>query len=1252
MARLPASWTWRRALASGALLLACAALGALWLAGTETALRWIAARVSETSAGRLVLEDVRGSLYGRIRIGRLALEDPDRHVEACGLALEWSPLELLFTRTLRIRSLELQSLRVNTGGQTGEPPQLPQTLRLPLRLEIDHAKIDVLTLATNRGHHEFRALTLKLENPDRRFLATASVDTPWGKSVAELALEDAAPFALNGSAGLSGAGSTPVYTVTAKLRGTLAEFDLSATAAAHDATAELRAAISPLARMPLKQAALHLARLNTRQFAAGLPHTDIGAELTLRGQAGNTVAGELTLTNGLAGTLDASRLPLRAAQASFEGVAEALDLRSLQLNLADAGQFSGKGSLRQGKLTLALSTSAFDLRGIYATLAATRLAGELEFDAQDATQDLRADLRENAYRVRIDASHGDGAVQIRDARVSIGGSELALSGAISLGQQRAFRAEGELLRFDPSRFGDYPAALINGAFSASGHLSPHPEAALQFSLAESRYRGHRLQGSGKASISPARIQDSSIALELGANHFSAKGAFGAAGDSMDWRLEAANLGELDAELGGRLSASGQLEGTVDEPSGSFHAEARNVAWVGKHRIAEFNAEGKIEKGIDGPLVLSAALRDYRSGTLHIQTASLAAKGRRSDHELSFAARNAAIDMRAAFAGAWQAGTGWSGRILSFENSGRYAAALEAPASLAVKGADFTLGAASLRFARGTVHIAEFARRAGGLFSAGSLSGLDSAYLLGLTDQAMAISSTLTVGGMWKLAAADTINGELELKREQGDLTMLAEPPTAFGLTRLIVSATVVKDRLSAKLDAAGSVLGAISASVHTTLARHGMSVGVPGNAALSFDGEVTMPSLAWTMPLLGERMVIDGTLKGQFAGGGTVDRPVLSGSISGHGFRFEYPEQGIYLKDGSVRASLQENKLLLERIVLRGGDGGLEGSGSVAWVSGKVDARVALTANKLEALRHLDRHLILSGNAEATLQDGRARLNATLKADRGEFALPEAGAPTLSSDVVVLGRNGDAAKKKSRFAADLELNLDLGEQFRLKGKGLDARLAGAVSVSAKSEAPTTARGSIRVAQGTYSAYGQRLVIDRGVLNFAGPLDNPGLDIIALRKKLAVEAGVAIRGTALAPQISLVSNPPVPDSEKLSWLVLGHGMEGASRTDLALLQTAAGALLARGESMTLQSRIANAAGLDEFSVGGSASSGLESAVLTLGKRLSSRAYLTVEQGIGAAMHLVKISYALTPRISVRAETGTDSAVDAFYTFSFK
>ena len=72
-------------------------------------------------------------------------------------------------------------------------------------------------------------------------------------------------------------------------------------------------------------------------------------------------------------------------------------------------------------------------------------------------------------------------------------------------------------------------------------------------------------------------------------------------------------------------------------------------------------------------------------------------------------------------------------------------------------------------------------------------------------------------------------------------------------------------------------------------------------------------------------------------------------------------------------------------------------------------------------------------------------------------------------------------------------------------------------------------------------FGQRLTIERGRLIFDGPIDNPALDIVALRKNLQVEAGVKVTGTARVPRVELTSEPPVPDGEKLSWLVLGQGL---------------------------------------------------------------------------------------------------------------
>lgn len=72
----------------------------------------------------------------------------------------------------------------------------------------------------------------------------------------------------------------------------------------------------------------------------------------------------------------------------------------------------------------------------------------------------------------------------------------------------------------------------------------------------------------------------------------------------------------------------------------------------------------------------------------------------------------------------------------------------------------------------------------------------------------------------------------------------------------------------------------------------------------------------------------------------------------------------------------------------------------------------------------------------------------------------------------------------------------------------------------------------------------------------------------------------------------------------------------------------------------------------FSNGSFKGSGeLEGTMLALGKRLSSRAYLSYEHGLTGANSLVKINYTLTNRISVQAQAGTTPAMDLFYTFRF-
>jgi translocation and assembly module TamB len=229
------------------------------------------------------------------------------------------------------------------------------------------------------------------------------------------------------------------------------------------------------------------------------------------------------------------------------------------------------------------------------------------------------------------------------------------------------------------------------------------------------------------------------------------------------------------------------------------------------------------------------------------------------------------------------------------------------------------------------------------------------------------------------------------------------------------------------------------------------------------------------------------------------------------------------------------------------------------------------------------------------------------------------------------------------------LHISLGEAFKLRGRGLDAELTGALTLSGLTEYHPHTEGGIQVKKGTYMAYGQLLTIERGILNFSGTVDNPGVNIRAMRNSKPINAGIEITGSAFAPVTKLVSDPDVADSEKLSWLVLGHGMDQTTKNDYGMLSLAAGVILSQGQSVPLQTQIARASGLDELSFSGGDAS---STSLVFGKRLSSRLYLSYVKSISGLLDVARLTYNITSRWSLRADAGSESAVDVLYTFSFK
>jgi translocation and assembly module TamB len=420
-----------------------------------------------------------------------------------------------------------------------------------------------------------------------------------------------------------------------------------------------------------------------------------------------------------------------------------------------------------------------------------------------------------------------------------------------------------------------------------------------------------------------------------------------------------------------------------------------------------------------------------------------------------------------------------------------------------------------------------------------------------------------------------------------------------------------------------------------------------------------------------------GTMDANIILTGTLEQPQWDGQLQARDLALRSVADGIDFSQGKLNARLHGQQIDIQEFSLQGattpagGGGLLTLTGSVLWLPGDSEASfltrlsMALDA-QAKALRlssRSDRRVLMSGQIAARLKDARLSLRGNLSADQALITLPDDSAPQLGDDVVVRRpavrtaiptsppRNTGAVSKTTatRLSSDLLIELDLGPDFQVRGRGLETRLAGKLSLQAVDREVPRLTGSVRTVRGTYRAYGQRLDIEQGIVRFSGAVDNPALNILAIRPNLNQRVGVQVIGTALSPIVRLYAEPDLPDAEKLAWLVMGRSASGTGG-EAALLQQAALALLG-GTGQGPSTSLTQALGLDELSVGGSKGDTATGAVVTIGKRLSNDFYVAYESSLAGSMGVFTIFYDLSRRLTLRAQTGEKSAMDVIWTLRY-
>ncbi|MES2636165.1 MAG: translocation/assembly module TamB domain-containing protein [Pseudomonadota bacterium] len=880
-------------------------------------------------------------------------------------------------------------------------------------------------------------------------------------------------------------------------------------------------------------------------------------------------------------------------------------------------------------------------------------------------------------------------------------AKIQLTGELGLTGEYPLKANMQIAEFKPERLGAYPTGQFNFDLNMLGNLVPAGNSTglqVLFSAKDSYLQINSQRqpfvSEGKLTIIDGYLQDIDFKANISSNSLAANGRVGATESRLDWRADLLDLSTFGNQFSGEARANGTLAGALESLAFNMDLAAKKLKLPNNIKLEKLDGKAELLAGGLGKVAVTLNASGLKLAQNPALNADFVLQGTRADHQMKIQAvetqslaldSSKAMQFESTLQGGLEAGL-WKGFIQTLNLTGEAPVTLQAPAKLSFTGQDVSIRGAILQLAKGRAVIDVLNAGNSGFISKGNLSNLALDDIPpSLFELPAQLQGNPVFSAQWDINAVETANGNLIFNLQSGDLNVLSTGGVIkpLGLQNAKAEIKLQNNQVNFVMQINGRQLGNVDVQVNTMLTKVESGFALMADAPLNISSHAQLNTLAW-LPLSDSLAdaYLDGELSVKLQADGTVQRPNLRGHAIGQNLQFMLPSQGVALTDGSLDAVFENDELNINQAVWKGGDGYLRTTGTLKMKNQQPDIALDWVAEQFTVISGTDRLLILNGTGKTTLDESVFSIAGDFKVVKGLLELPDEDTPTLADDVIVLGQI-DTVPASALKVLLSGLRIDLGDDFKLRGRGLDAQLTGAVSLMGLTQYHPHAEGNIRVVKGTYMAYGQTLNITRGIISFSGPIDNPGLNIRAMRNALrdgsslittnaeaivntdeitgsnfsqtnafntqTVNAGVEITGSGLNPRVKLVSEPNVPDTEKLSWLVLGHGTDQAGKNDFAMLSLAAGAVLSNGDSVPLQTKLARAAGLDEFGFGGADA---ESASLTFGKRLTSRLYLSYEKSVSGLLDVARLTFNITPRWAIQAETGTESAVDALYTFSFK
>ena len=497
--------------------------------------------------------------------------------------------------------------------------------------------------------------------------------------------------------------------------------------------------------------------------------------------------------------------------------------------------------------------------------------------------------------------------------------------------------------------------------------------------------------------------------------------------------------------------------------------------------------------------------------------------------------------------------------------------------------------------------------------------------------------------------------ELQLKGNPLSLTQKLDRRTIkLDFPQISLNGNLVNNNLALKSEVNVQNLGKISTDLTLQDIANGRKLGG------SF--HIHNLDLSLANQLLANDEKVNGELKANLTLGGNLSAPTLNGSVNLNKLTAKIHDLPFDIKDSELTLYFAGTSSTLKGY-LQTADSRLNLSGDANWKNiNDWRTRLHAQADQFKVNIPSMAKLKISPDIEISASPKLLELSGNVDIPWARIAieaLPNS-AVAVSSDEVIL--DGNAPKKlpqtipsetKNGMEIRSDLKIKIGDDVSLNAYGLKTHLNGLLSVK-QEKGHLGLYGEVNLKNGRYASFGQDLLIRKGLISFVGQPSQPSLNIEAIRNPEAMEdssitAGIKVTGIATEPNVTIFSEPGMPQDQALSYILTGRSLEDSS--DSTSSGSVGAALLGMGLAKTgnVVGGIGKAFGIKDLNLG-TQGVGDSSKVVVSG---SITPRLQVKYGVGLFDGLAEVTlrYRLLPQLYVQSVSGVNQAFDLLYQFEF-